>query len=143
MANEPANQLVIEGSRDALKAYSVTLPMGSLSIGVDNIHHDVYLSPKFTQVARDYLFDLVRQNTSGTYLSGIELRSTKPMDSTAFRRLLAEMLQSSLTKAKHQKNIEIDLLFRLALLKFFSSEILNQFAIVILECKEFIRRRGV
>jgi hypothetical protein len=47
MANEPANQLVMEGSRDALKSYNVTLPMGSLSIGVDNIHHDVFLSPKF------------------------------------------------------------------------------------------------
>jgi hypothetical protein len=142
MANELANKSTTETNRLGIKPYGVTLPMGSLSIGVDNIHHDVYLSPKFTQVARDYLFDLVRQNTSGTYLSGIELRNTKPMDSTAFRRLLAEMLQSSLTKAKHQKNIEIDLLFRLALLKFFSSEILNQFANVILECKEFIRKRG-
>ena len=142
MANELANKSTTETNRLGIKPYGVTLPMGSVSIGVDNIHHDVYLSPKFTQVTRDYLFDLVRQNTSSTYLSGIELRNTKPMDSTAFRRLLAEMLQSSLTKAKHQKNIEIDLLFRLALLKFFSSEILNQFANVILECKEFIRKRG-
>jgi hypothetical protein len=85
MANEPANQLVMEGSRDALKSYNVTLPMGSLSIGVDNIHHDVFLSPKFVQVARDYLFDLIRQNTSGTYLSGIEFRNAKPVDSTIFR----------------------------------------------------------
>jgi len=58
MANEPANHLMMEGSRDALKSYNLTLPMGSLSIGVDNIHHDVFLSPKFVQVARDYLFDL-------------------------------------------------------------------------------------
>jgi hypothetical protein len=142
MANELANKTTTETNRLGIKPHSATLPMGSLSIGVDNIHHDVYLSPKFTQVARDYLFDLVRQNTSGTYLSGIELRSTKSVDSTTFRRLLAEMLQSSLTKAKYQKNIEIDLLFRLALLKFFSTEILNQFANVILECKEFIRKRG-
>jgi len=41
--------------------------MGSLSIGVDNIHHDVFLSPKFVQAARDYLFDLIRQSTSATY----------------------------------------------------------------------------
>jgi class 3 adenylate cyclase len=142
MANGIENKTTRETNRLGIKPYGVTLPMGSLSIGVDNIHHDVYLSPKFAQVARDYLFDLVRQNTSATYLSGIELRSTKPADSTAFRRLLAEMLQSSLTKAKYQKNIEVDLLFRLALLKFFSTEILNQFANVILECKEFIRKRG-
>lgn len=141
MANETSTKTA-EANQFGLKSYDVTLPMGSLSIGVDNIHHDVYLSPKFVQVARDYLFDLVRQNTSGTYLSGIELRNSKPVDSTTFRKLLAEMMHSSLTKAKYQKNIEIDLLFRVALLKFFTTEILNQFANVILECKEYIRKRG-
>ena len=133
---------MMEGSRDALKSYSVTLPMGSLSIGVDNIHHDVFLSPKFVQVARDYLFDLIRQNTSGTYLSGIEFRNAKPVDSTNFRKLLTELLQSSLGKAKQLKNIEIDLLFRLALLKFLTAELVNQFGNVILDVKEYIRKRG-
>jgi hypothetical protein len=142
MANEPANQLLMEGSRDALKSYNLTLPMGSLSIGVDNIHHDVFLSPKFVQVARDYLFDLIRQNTSGTYLSGIEFRNAKPVDSTNFRKQLTELLQSSLGKAKQQKNIEIDLLFRLALLKFLTAELVNQFGNVILDVKEYIRKRG-
>ena len=52
------------------------------------------------------------------------------------------MLQSSLSRAKHQKNIEIDVLFRLAILKFLSGEVLNQFANVILDGKEYIRKRG-
>jgi len=141
MATELLNN-VTDRERGELKSYSVTLPMGTLSIGVDNIHHDVFLSPKFVQVARDYLFDLIRQNTSGTYLSGIEFRQTKPVDSTTFRKLLTELLQSSLTNAKHQKNIEIDLLFRLAILKFITGELQNQFANVILDCKEYIRKRG-
>src|SRR6516165_7566639 len=131
-----------ELSRNTLKSYRVSVPMASLSIGIDNIHHDVFLSPKFVQVARDYLFDLIRQNTSSTYLSGIEFRHTKPVDSTTFRKLLTEMMQSSLTKAKHQKNIEIDLLFRLALIKFLTTELQNQFANVILDCKEYVRKRG-
>jgi len=94
------------------------------------------------QVARDYLFDLIRQNTSGTYLSGIELRSAKAVDSTPFRKMLLELLQSSLAKAKHQKNSEIDLLFRLAILKFLTAELAVQFGNVILEVKEYIRKRG-
>src|ERR1700757_3482090 len=98
MANEPANPLIMAGSRDALKNYTLARRMGSLSIAVDNIHHDVFLSPKFVQVARDYLFDLIRQNTSGTCLSGIEFRNAKPVDSTNFRKLLTELLQSSLGK---------------------------------------------
>ena len=127
---------------EALKGYNAVLPMSSLTIGVDNIHHDVYLSPKFVQVARDYLFDLIRQNASATYLAGVEFRSSKPADSTAFRKLLTELLRSSLTTAKHQKNIEIDVLFRVAILKFLTSELQNQFANVILDGKEYIRKRG-
>jgi hypothetical protein len=129
-------------NRSALKAYNVTLPMGSLAIGVDNIRHDVFLSPKFVQIARDYLFDLIRQNASNSHLAGIEFRSSKPADSSAFRKVLADLLRNSLTTAKHQKNMEIDLLFRLAILKFLTSELQNQFANVILDGKEYIRKRG-
>ena len=116
--------------------------MGSLAIGVDNIHHDVFLSPKFVQTAREYLFDLIRQNTSATYLPGIDLRSVKPPDTSAFRKLLSDLLQSALTQAKFHKNIEIELLFRLAIVKFLTAELVNQFANIIHEGKEWIRQRG-
>ena len=142
MANEPVSLRLADNGREALKSYNLTLPMASLAIGVDNIHHDVFLSPKFVQVARDYLFDLIRQNTSGTYLSGVEFRNAKPVDSTNFRKLLTELLLNSLGKAKQQKNIEIDLLFRLAIMKFLTAELVSQFGNVILDVKEYIRKRG-
>ena len=142
MPNELLSLTSAQEARTELKSYNVTLPMGSLSIGVDNIHHDVFLSPKFVPAARDYLFDLIRQHTSTTYLPGIELRTTRGPDSVAFRKLLSELLQSSLTQAKYHKNIEIDLLFRLGLLKFLTYEMGNQFANLILEGKEWIRKRG-
>src|SRR5229473_8212279 len=142
MANELLTLSPAEEARPELKSYNVTIPMGSLAIGVDNIHHDVFLSPKFVQGAREYLFDLIRQYTSSTYLPGIELRATRGPDSTAFRKLLSEVLQSALTQAKYHKNIEIDLLFRLSLLKFLTFEIGNQFANLILEGKEWVRQRG-
>src|SRR5882672_933701 len=142
MPNELLIPSAAEEARTELKSYNVTLPMGSLAIGVDNIHHDVFLSPKFVQSAREYLFDVIRQYTSGTYLQGIELRATRGPDSAAFRKLLSEMLQSAVTQAKYHKNIEIDVLFRLGLLKFLTFEIGNQFANLILEGKEWIRKRG-
>ncbi len=132
----------MDAPRIELKRYNVTLPMGSLSIGVDNIHHDVFLSPKFVQAARDYLFDMIRQSTKATYFPGIDLRTNRGPDNAAFRKLLIDLLQSALTQAKYHKNIEIDLVFRLALLKFLISEIGNQFSNLILECKEWIRKRG-
>jgi hypothetical protein len=131
-----------EVDRIELKSYNTTIPMGSLAIGVDNIHHDVYLSPKFVQAARDYLFDLIRQHTKGSYVAGTELRAVRGPDHTTFRKLLTDFMQSAVTQAKFHKNIEIDLLFRLALLKFLIAEIGNQFANLILEGKEWIRQRG-
>jgi class 3 adenylate cyclase len=142
MAHEILTLSATEEARMELKSYNTTIPLGSLAIGVDNIHHDVFLSPKFVQASRDYLFDLIRQSTKATYFSGIELRTVKAPDNAAFRKLLTDLLQSSLTQAKYQKNIEIDLLFRLALLKFLILEIGNQFGNLILEGKEWVRQRG-
>jgi len=142
MLNDIATPSATEAARIELKSYNVTIPMESLSIGVDNIHHDVFLSPKFVQAARDYLFELIRQSTSATYFAGIELRKTRGLDSAGFRKMLSDLLQSALTQAKYQKNIQLDLLFRLALLKFLIFEIGNQFANMVLEGKEWIRQHG-
>src|SRR5437667_1487035 len=142
MLNEILSPSPTEQARPELKSYNVTIPMESLAIVVDNIHHDVFLSPKFVQIARDYLFDVIRHSTSNTYLAGLELRASRSPDGTGFRKLLSEVLQSSLTQAKYYKNIEIDLLFRLGLLKFLTFEIGNQFANLIHEGKEWIRQRG-
>src|SRR5215470_12810906 len=128
--------------RIALTSYNLTLPMGTLAIGVDNIHHDVYLSPRFVQATRDYLFELIRQNTASSFMSGVELRNAKTIDGVGFRKLLSDLLQSAVTQAKFHKNIEIDLLFRLAVLKFITQELANQFANIVLEGKEWIRQRG-
>jgi hypothetical protein len=128
--------------RIELTSYNLTLPMGTLAIGVDNIHHDVYLSPRFVQASRDYLFELIRQHTASNFMSGVELRNAKTIDGTGFRKLLSELLQSAVTQAKFYKNIEIDTLFRLAILKFITQELVNQFANIILEGKEWIRQRG-
>jgi hypothetical protein len=131
-----------EADRIELRRYNTTIPMGSLAIGVDNIHHDVFLSPRFVQAAREYLFDLIRHHTKGSYVVGTELRAVKGPDHTTFRKLLTEFMQSAVTRSKYHKNIEIDLVFRLALLKFLTLEITSQFANLVLEGKEWIRQRG-
>src|SRR6266403_597712 len=142
MANETLFATTEATPRIELTSYNLVLPMATLAIGVDNIHHDVYLSPKFVHASRDYLFELIRQHTAGSFISGVELRNAKTIDGAGFRKLLTDLLQSSVTQAKYQKNIEIDLLFRLAILKFLTQELGNQFANLILEGKEWIRQRG-
>src|SRR5215813_296270 len=142
MATDVLNLSGDAAPRIELTSYNLKLPMGTLAIGVDNIHHDVFLSPRFVQAARDYLFELIRQNTASSFMSGVELRNARTIDGVGFRKMLSDMLQSAVTQAKFYKNIEIDLLFRLAILKFITQELGNQFANIILEGKEWIRQRG-
>ena len=59
-------------ARINLKPYVAELPLGSLSVGVDNIHHDVFLSPKFIELTEAYLLELIRQSANLTFLSQSE-----------------------------------------------------------------------
>ncbi len=134
--------LTAHPARVELKTYHVELPMGSLAVGVDNIHYDVFLSPKCVELTRSYLLELVRQATGLERFSKQDPRAQKPPDTGTLRKLVADLLQASLTNAKYEKNIELDLLLRISLLKFFTQEISNQFANLLLEGKESIRSRG-
>ena len=56
-------------ARVNLKPYSAELPLGSLAVGVDNIHHDVFLSPGFVESSGAYLLEFIRQIANLTFLS--------------------------------------------------------------------------
>jgi hypothetical protein len=129
-------------SRVDLKTYAAELPLGALTVGVDNIHHDVYLSPTWTEQTRVYLLEFIRQAANLTYSARKGGRPPKGPETGAWKRQTLELLQASLTRAKYEKKIELDLLFRVALLKFLTQEIGAQFASLLLEAKEWIRSRG-
>jgi len=134
---------VPRSNRIELSRYAPVISLSSLAVGVDNIHHDVYLSPHFVEVTRDFLFDLTRQTMKLTHFPGFERKPMRAPETATFRKMLGELLQGSLTSAKYEKNIERDLLLRVALLKFFTQEIGQRFADLLLEAKEGIRSRGV
>jgi len=134
-------------ARINLKTYVAELPLGTLAVGVDNIHHDVFLSPKFVELTGTYLLDFIRQNANLVFLSQSdrkqpERRTARPPEAGAWKRHLSDLLHAGLQSAKYGKNIEIDLLLRVALLKFLTQEISAQFANLMLEGKEWIRSRG-
>jgi hypothetical protein len=129
-------------ARIELKTYAAELPLGSLTVGVDNIHHDVYLSPTWTEQTRIYLLEFIRQAANLNYSARKGGRPPKGPETGAWKRQTLELLQASLTRAKYEKKIELDLLFRLAQLKFLTQEIAGQFASLLLEAKEWIRSRG-
>jgi hypothetical protein len=130
-----------------LEPYSAEIRLTNLAVGLDNIHYDVFLSPKFVEFTRKYLLDLIRQtvNLSLLYTQDWEhqrkRRGGQP-EHGAFRKLLTETLQQSVTRAKFAQSIDTDILHRLALLKFIGQETSNQFSSILVECKDWIRGRG-
>lgn len=129
-------------ARLKLEPYRAELRLGSLTPGIDNIHYDVYLSPRFLETARQYLSVAVRNAANLQQFFGRESRQSRNPDAAQFRKLLTDLLQSGITRAQFEKNIEYDLLFRLAVLKFLTQEISSEFSSLVVECKEEIRTRG-
>lgn len=129
-------------ARVNLQPYTAELSLGSLAVGVDNIHHDVFLSPKFVETTSAYVLELVRQTANLAFLTQTDRRPQKPAETGAWKKQLTELLQVSLTRAKYEKNIELDLLLRVSLTKFLTQEIATQFGNIVLEGKQWIRSRG-
>ena len=146
MSNRPSS--LVQGASAGfpahfnLQPYTTDIQFTSLAIGIDNIHYDVYLSPRVADFSRKYILESVRQAASFNPTALGDAKPTRPPETVAFRRLLGELLQAGLARAKSAKNLELDLLLRLALIKFFTQEIAAQFSNLLLECKERIRARG-
>ncbi|MGA7919831.1 MAG: hypothetical protein WCA38_09170 [Candidatus Acidiferrales bacterium] len=128
-------------ARMKLEPYSAEIRLTNLTLGVDNIHYDVFLSPRFVDFTKKYLQDLVRQSVNVSLFYGKERKHGGP-EHGAFRKLLTEILQASVTRAKFQQSIETDILHQLALVKHLTSEITGQFSSILVECKDWIRGRG-
>ena len=144
-------------ARVNLRPYSAELPLGTLAVGVDNIHHDVFLSPAFVETTEAYLLEFIRQTANLPFLAQTDRmqanrrqparreadrKTARAPEASSWKRQLSDLLHGGLQQAKYEKNIEIDLLLRVTLLKYLTQEIGTQFANLLLEAKEWIRGRG-
>jgi hypothetical protein len=129
-------------ARMKLEPYCAEIKLNDVTLGVDNIHYDVFLSPRFVEFTRKYLLDLVRQTVNISLVYGKDRKQTGSPEHSAFRKILTEVLQASLTDAKFKQSIETDLLHQLAILKHLTAEITVEFSSLIVECKDWIRARG-
>src|SRR6202162_765308 len=106
-------------ARVNLRPYSAELPLGTLAVGVDNIHHDVFLSPTFVESTGAYLLEFIRQSANLTFLSqtdrtqsdrrtGVrretDRRPARPPEAAAWKRQLSDLLHGGLQHAKYKQN---------------------------------------
>jgi hypothetical protein len=127
-----------------------SLVLEGLVTGIDNLRHDVYLSPKFTDIARQHIFKLVakhgnveelvaEERTGGHVPVRQKILANRPSEPAEFKRLLTELHVVSLNRAKAENSVSIDLLFRLAMLKFQRTELLSQYSHVLERCRACVK----
>jgi hypothetical protein len=130
-----------------LAASTPLVALDGISVGVDNLRHDVVLSPKFAELARA---QITRQLTRHGELDGVlksdsiqgpawmrtQAQAARPkQDRGEWKIALGELLLASLNRAKKESNLSIDLLARLAATKFLRAEMNLQFAQVVERCR--------
>ncbi len=140
----------------SLTSYEPQLVLENLVTGIDNVRHDVFLSPKFSDAARLHIFKLIAKHGNGEELAaepaagrpgGTPARiweqraqGPRPFDAADFRRLLTDLHLAALNRAKSENNVCLDLLLRLASLKFQRAELLNQYNLVLERCRSRVKQ---
>jgi class 3 adenylate cyclase len=131
-----------------LASYTPSLSLEGLSVGVDNLRHDVHLSPKFTEAARAYVARLIARHGDVEGLLAAEAPAAVPRtaflnklttvlkpgtksEHSDFKTVLTELHVAALNRAKADNSVIIDLLARLAVVKFLRMELNSQFAQVL------------
>jgi class 3 adenylate cyclase len=139
--------------KPALPNLAASTPFVSLegiTVGVDNLRHDVVLSPKFVDLSRAQIARLIARHGELEGLLGLESSGTqgpswmrsqatkagKPKhDPGEWKSALAGLQVASLNRAKKELKLSVDLLARLAVTKFLRTEMNLQFAQVIERCR--------
>jgi len=125
-------------------------------VGVDNLRHDVVLSPRFVELARAQIARLIARHGELEGLLGAEApqstsqapswlraqagKPAKPkLDPGGWKSALAELQVASLNRAKKEFKLSVDLLARLAVTKFLRTEMNHQFAQVVERCRVLLK----
>lgn len=129
-----------------LAAYSPSLSLEGLQPGIDNLRHDVHLTPKFVEQGRLQIARLITrygnierlleaeepEKALGNHFigsgSGARSQARPQAELSDLKPLLAEVHISALNRAKAAGNLSVDFLGRVAIVKFLRVELSSQFA---------------
>jgi hypothetical protein len=148
MPKIPIFRLGARPDKPALPHLAASMPVVSLegiSVGVDNLRHDVVLSAKFAELTRAHITRLLTrhgeldgvlraegQASMGPSWMRNQAQVTRPKhDAGEWKTTLSELLVASLNRAKKESNLSIDLTARLGVTKFLRTEMHLQFAQVV------------
>jgi class 3 adenylate cyclase len=131
------------------------ISLKGLAVGVDNLRHDVVLSPRFAEAARVQIARLIARHgeLEGLLAAEAPTREQGPSwmkaragaaprvknEPTDWKSVLAQLHVATLNRAKREHKLTVDILARLAVMKFLRLEMSAQFAQVLERCRVLMK----
>jgi class 3 adenylate cyclase len=133
-----------------LVSYTPALSLETLQLGIDNVRHDVWLSPEFTKVAGHHIAKLIAKYGNIESIAQAEPAvSSKSMfakfvpgaakKTADLKPFLLELHKAALNRAKAENSPLIDLLARASIIKFFRVELSAQYAKALERCRTTLK----
>jgi len=142
----------VESPPPRLATYWPALSLEGLQLGIDNVRHDVWLSPSFCKAAGSHLGHLIAKygkvetvmsaDATGSSSGNRGLSKFLPVfakRNADLKPLLLGLHKAVLNRAKAEGNLAIDLLGRAAILKFLRTELNAQFANTLERCRATLK----
>ncbi len=126
-----------------LKAYSVKFSLDRLTPGVDNIRHDVLLSPDFCKSVSKLVYQLFLKHTKAKKILNIDSTSSLVTERDEFKHLCRDVLHAAINQAKSASEIQIDLLAQITIVKKLAQEIQSQYRKLIENFNDHARRHEI
>jgi hypothetical protein len=126
-----------------LKAYSVKFSLDRLTPGVDNVRHDVLLSPDFCKSASKLVYQLFLKHTKAKKILNIDSTSSLVTERDEFKHLCRDVLHAAINQAKSASEIQIDLLAQITIVKKLAQEIQSQYRKLIENFNDHARRHEI
>ena len=138
-----------------LARYTPSLSLKGLQLGIDNLRHDVHLSPRFVEQARLHIARLIArygdvegllaaeapESARGNHFigSGSLPKARSRSELADLKPLLAAIHTAALNRAKADGSVAVDMLARVAILKFLGVELPAQFAQLLERCRVMLK----
>ena len=123
-----------------LKTYSMQLDLNKLVVGVDNIRHDVYLSPAFCKATQNIVRHFIANRSDSEKILDLAKAPLSSRDLEAYRESCLEFLKGAVNKAKSENEDQIDMLAQIAIIKMFIEEVHGQYDVLIKRLNDSARK---
>ena len=124
----------------ALEGYDPDFSLGHLVPGVDNLRHDVSISPTFVATTRKIAFQLIRRHAGREYLEPQTQNIGWGQEVDTYKQQYKELMFQAINQAKGRREVQVTFLCQAAAIKMLLEECNSQFDHFVGGIKQTVRK---